>query len=141
MKVKTLRESARLPNYATSGAAGLDLYSDAADFVLWPGERRLVGTGIALEIPPGYEGQIRPRSGLAVKHGITVLNAPGTGDSDFRGEVCVLLVNLGNEAPMIKRGDRIAQLVIAECERVEIEQVAELGETERAAGGFGSTGR
>ncbi len=129
-----------LPGYQTDGAAGLDLRADE-DCVLAPGERRLVPTGIALELPPGHEGQVRPRSGLAVRHGIGMVNAPGTVDADFRGEVGVALVNLGQQPFSIRRGDRIAQLVVAPVVRVEVTLAEELTETGRGAGGFGSTGR
>ncbi len=106
-----------------------------------PGERLLVPTGFALELPPGHEGQVRPRSGLAVEHGLTVLNSPGTIDSDYRGEIRVALVNLGDEPVQIRRGDRIAQLVVAPVSRVVVEEVGRLGDTGRGQGGFGSTGR
>ena len=129
-----------LPAYMTEGAAGLDLRADAP-FSLGPLERALVPTGLALAIPSGYEGQVRPRSGLAAKLGVTVLNAPGTIDSDYRGEVQVILVNLSDHHVEIARGERIAQLVIAKVERAELVEVAELGSTSRGAGGFGSTGR
>jgi dUTP pyrophosphatase len=129
-----------VPGYQTSGAAGLDLRADEA-CALAPGERRLVPTGLAIELPPGHEGQVRPRSGLAVKHGIGMVNAPGTIDQDYRGEVCVILVNLGQEPFQVRRGDRIAQLVVAPVTRVEVQVVEELGESARGDGGFGSTGR
>ncbi len=129
-----------LPRYETAGAAGLDLRADEP-FALAPGERRLVPTGLALEIPPGYEGQVRPRSGLAVRHGIALVNAPGTIDSDYRGEVQVILVNLGQAPVSFARGDRIAQLVIAPVTRAALEVVEDLTATDRGAGGFGSTGR
>jgi len=132
-----------LPAYATAGAAGLDLRAALAPGeprVLLPGARALVPTGLRLAIPDGFEGQVRPRSGLAMKHGVTVLNAPGTIDSDYRGELQVLLVNLG-EAPFeIRRGDRIAQLVLAPVTQAAIELGA-VDETARGAGGFGHTGR
>ncbi len=129
-----------LPGYATGGAAGLDLHA-AGNHVLEPGERTLVGTGFAIALPPSCEGQIRPRSGLAARHGITVLNAPGTVDADYRGEVKVLLINLGNERVEIAAGDRIAQLVVAPVSQLELVEVEVLPETARGAGGFGSTGR
>ena len=130
-----------LPARATAGSAGLDLRAAVAGrIVLAPGERALVPTGLVLEIPPGFEGQIRPRSGLAVRHGVTVVNAPGTIDRDYRGEVAVALVNLGAEPFLIERGDRIAQLVVGRVEAVELEEVAELDNSDRGAGGFGSTG-
>lgn len=129
-----------LPAYATAGAAGMDLYA-AADVEIPPGGRALVGTGFAIEIPPGFEAQIRPRSGLAFHKGVTVLNSPGTIDSDYRGEVKVLLVNLSGGTYHCHWGyDRIAQLVIAPVSRLKIEEAEQLSETERGAGGFGSTG-
>ncbi|QRI63370.1 dUTP diphosphatase [Shinella sp. PSBB067] len=132
-----------LPAYETSGAAGMDLRAAvAADgpLTLAPGKRALVPTGFVFEIPHGCEGQIRPRSGLAFKHGITCLNTPGTVDSDYRGEVKVLLVNLGEEAFVIERGMRIAQMVIAPVTQVAVREASEASETTRGAGGFGSTG-
>jgi len=129
------------PAYATDGAAGADLVAAVAEPVrLSPMERAAIPTGLVLEIPPGYEGQIRPRSGLALGAGLTVANAPGTIDADYRGEVKVLLVNLGAEPVTITRGQRIAQLVIAPVARGDFVAVAELGATARGAGGFGSTG-
>src|SRR5712664_4036982 len=125
----------------TPDAAGMDLRADLeAEIVLAPGERRLVPTGLAVAIPSGFEGQVRARSGLAVRHGLTVLNAPGTIDADYRGEVQVLLVNLGCEPVSVRRGDRIAQLVIGPVARVAWREVATLPESARGAGGFGSTG-
>ena len=129
-----------LPSYQTGGAAGLDLRADEG-CTLAPGERRLVPTGLALELPVGYEGQVRPRSGLAVRHGIGMVNAPGTIDQDYRGEVGVVLVNLGRDRFDIRRGDRIAQLVVAPVVRVEVELVETLSDTNRGDGGFGSTGQ
>jgi dUTP pyrophosphatase len=129
-----------LPRYETDGAAGMDLRADEA-FSLAPGERRLVPTGLALAIPPGHEGQVRPRSGLAVRHGIALVNAPGTIDSDYRGEVKVLLVNLGQAPVTFARGDRIAQLVVAPVVRARIELADDLAGTGRGSGGFGSTGQ
>ena len=129
-----------LPGYASAGAAGLDLRADEACTLL-PGERRLVPTGIAVELPPGHEGQVRPRSGLAARHGIGMVNAPGTIDADYRGEVGVLLVNLGQAPFEVRRGDRVAQLVVAPVTRVAVEPVESLSDSERGAGGFGSTGR
>ena len=128
-----------LPAYETAGAAGLDLRAAEA-LTLAAGARALVPTGLSLAIPQGYEGQVRPRSGLAVKHGVTVLNAPGTIDSDYRGEVKVPLINHGAAAFEIRRGDRIAQLVIAAVSRVELREVAVVPDTVRGAGGFGSSG-
>ena len=129
-----------LPRYETDGSAGMDLRADEA-FSLAPGERRLVPTGLAMEIPPGHEGQVRPRSGLAVKHGIALVNAPGTIDSDYRGEVKVLLVNLGQAPVAFARGERIAQLVIAPVTRARVELVDDLAGSSRGSGGFGSTGQ
>ena len=129
-----------LPRYETEGSAGMDLRADEP-FTLAPGERRLVPTGLALEIPAGHEGQVRPRSGLAVRHGIAIVNAPGTIDSDYRGEVQVVLVNLGQAPVAFARGDRIAQLVIAPVTRAVVEVADDLTATGRGAGGFGSTGR
>ena len=128
------------PTYATDGAAGLDVVS-AEDLTLAPGQRHAVATGFAIAIPEGYEVQVRPRSGLALKHGITCLNTPGTIDHDYRGEVKVILANLGNEPFDIRRGERIAQLVPAPVTKAAFREVAELSETSRGAGGFGSTGR
>jgi dUTP pyrophosphatase len=129
-----------LPSYQTEGSAGLDLRADEG-CALAPGERRLVPTGLAVELPPGHEGQVRPRSGLAVKHGIGMVNAPGTIDEDYRGELGVVLVNLGNEPFEVRRGDRVAQLVVAPVTKVEVEVVEALSETGRGADGFGSTGQ
>ena len=129
------------PRYETPHSAGMDLRAHLPEAVdLAPGERVLVPTGLRLQIPPGYEGQVRPRSGLALKRGLTVLNAPGTIDADYRGEVGVLLVNLSEEPQRIEPGERIAQLVIAPVTRVRWEEVEELDESERGRGGFGSTG-
>lgn len=130
-----------LPTYRTRGAAGLDLEAALiAPVLIQPGERRLIPTGLRLEIPPGYEGQVRPRSGLALRHGIGMVNAPGTIDADYRGEIGVLLVNLGQEPFLIEPGGRVAQLVICPVAEAELVEVAELGTTERANGGYGSTG-
>ena len=128
-----------LPVYATAGAAGMDVVS-AEDVTIAPHGRHAVATGLSVAIPPGYELQVRPRSGLALKHGVTVPNTPGTIDSDYRGELKVILINLGAEPFMVRRGDRVAQLVLAPVTRGEWLEVAELGETARGAGGFGSTG-
>ncbi len=132
-----------LPAYETAHSAGMDLraYLPEGPMVLEPLQRALVPTGLYMEIPEGYEGQVRPRSGLAIKSGITVLNSPGTIDADYRGQVCVILINLSDKAFTINSGDRIAQLVIARCEQVEPVQVEVLSETERGEGGFGHTGR
>lgn len=130
-----------LPAYQSLGAAGMDLSAAVEEpLVLQPGERRLIPTGFAVAIPPGYEGQVRPRSGLALRHGVTVLNAPGTIDADFRGELRVLLVNHGTEAFVVRRGARIAQLVICPVAEGELVEVEALGETSRGDGGYGSTG-
>lgn len=129
-----------LPGYATSGAAGMDLAA-AETLTLQPGERGLVGTGIAIALPDGFEAQIRPRSGLALHHGITVLNAPGTVDADYRGEVKVLLVNLGSEPVTLEAGARVAQMVIAPVYQAELHLVTSLDETPRGQGGFGHTGQ
>jgi dUTP pyrophosphatase len=128
-----------LPAYATDGAAGMDVVS-AEDVTLAPGARHAVATGLAMAIPEGYEIQVRPRSGLALKHGISVPNTPGTIDSDYRGELKVILVNLGSEPFVIARGDRVAQLVLAPVVQAVWEEAAELDATERGGGGFGSTG-
>lgn len=129
-----------LPAPQTAGSAGYDLTSAEPAFVLAPGERRAVGTGLALEIPEGMEGQVRPRSGLALRHGITLPNAPGTIDADYRGELRVILQNGGDAPVEIRRGDRIAQLVFARVERPRLVDAERLGGTSRGAGGFGSTG-
>ena len=141
LKLKRLRPGAVVPRYMTEGAAGMDLAS-ALDgpLILAPGARAGVPTGWALEIPRGYEGQVRPRSGLASKHGVTVVNAPGTIDSDYRGEVIVLLVNLGAEPHTIAPGDRVAQLVLAPVTQAAVVEVDALGDTPRGSGGFGSSG-
>jgi dUTP pyrophosphatase len=137
-------EGLALPAYQSAHAAGLDLLAavpEAAPLTLAPGQRALVPTGLTIALPPGYEAQVRPRSGLAAKHGVTVLNAPGTVDADYRGEIGVLLINHG-EAPFdIRRGERIAQMVIAAVARAELVAATELSATERGSGGFGSTGR
>ncbi len=144
VRIKRLAHAAGLPlpSYQSSGAAGLDLLAalapDARE-TLRPGERRLVPTGLVVEIPPGFEAQVRPRSGLALKHGVTVLNTPGTIDSDYRGEVGVILINLGPEPFEIRRGDRIAQLVLAPVIQARLVMVEGVSETARGAGGFGST--
>jgi dUTP pyrophosphatase len=136
-------EGLPLPSYQTAGAAGMDLYaafSSPEEIVIKPGERTLIPTGLILAIGDGFEGQVRPRSGLAVKYGLSVLNAPGTIDADYRGEVKVILVNLGSEPVTLKRGDRIAQLVLAKVSQVQLHRVANLAGTKRGEGGFGSTG-
>jgi len=141
VEVKRLPHGAglALPAYATAGAAGMDVVS-AEDVTLAPGARHAVATGLALAIPAGFEIQVRPRSGLALKHGITVPNTPGTIDSDYRGELKVILINHGAERFAIQRGDRVAQLVLAPVVQAAWDEVAELDATERGAGGFGSTG-
>jgi len=133
-------EGLPLPVYATHGAAGMDVVA-AEELVLAPGQRHAVSTGFSIAIPEGFEVQVRPRSGLALKHGITCLNTPGTIDSDYRGEVKVILANLGSEPFEIRRGERIAQLVPAPVLKAAFREVASLDETARGAGGFGSTGR
>lgn len=129
-----------LPERATPGAAGYDVRSADPDFVLAPGERRLVGTGLAFAVPPGWEIQVRPRSGLALRYGITIPNAPGTIDSDYRGELRVIVQNGGTQPVPIARGERIAQLVFARYETPALHEVSALDDTARGAGGFGSTG-
>lgn len=130
-----------LPSYQTTGSAGADLYAAVqADLVLSPGQRALIPTGIALELPTGYEAQVRPRSGLALRHGITTLNAPGTIDADYRGEVGVLLINHGSDDFCVQRGDRIAQLVVASVIQGHFVDALELSDTDRGYGGFGHTG-
>jgi dUTP pyrophosphatase len=130
-----------LPHYETAGAAGMDLRAFLAEEVaIPPGGRACLPTGLFFEIPPGYEAQVRPRSGIAAKYGVTVLNSPGTIDSDYRGELQILLINLGEETFMVRNGDRIAQLVISPVSRAVLEERAVLTETERGSGGFGSTG-
>lgn len=141
VRFKRLRPEAVLPRYMTAGAAGMDLASGAeAPVAIAPGERVGVPTGWAIEVPPGYEGQVRPRSGLARRHGVTLANAPGTIDADYRGEIVVLLVNLGREGHVINPGDRIAQLLVAPVVRAQIQEVDVLSETARGSGGFGHTG-
>ena len=137
-------EGLPLPAYETGQAAGMDLRAAVPEdepFVLRPGSRHPIPTGLAFALPPGFEGQVRPRSGLAVKHGVTCLNTPGTVDADYRGEVKVILINLGEEDFVIRRGERIAQLVIAPVVQAVWSEVTSLDETARGAGGFGSTGR
>ena len=143
MKVKRMNgaNDLPLPVYATDGASGMDVVANIKeDVILKSGERKLIPTGVSFQLKSGQELQVRPRSGLALKHGITVLNAPGTIDSDYRGEVGVILINLGQEDFLIKRGDRIAQLVLANVERETLEEVNILSDTVRDDGGFGSTG-
>jgi len=142
MQIKIINKSNHdLPHYETIASAGMDLRANISESrILKPLERSIVGTGLFIEFPIGVEAQVRPRSGLAAKKGITVLNAPGTIDADYRGEIGVILVNLSNEDFIIENGERIAQLVIAKHERAEWVQVEELSETDRGEGGFGSTG-
>ena len=142
MNIKIINKSSHaLPHYETIASAGMDLRANLSESrVLKPLERSIVGTGLFIELPVGIEAQVRPRSGLAAKKGITVLNAPGTVDADYRGEIGVILVNLSNEDFTIQNGERIAQLVIAKHERAEWEEVDSLSETDRGEGGFGSTG-
>ncbi|MBE6010995.1 MAG: dUTP diphosphatase [Lachnospiraceae bacterium] len=131
----------KLPSYMTRGAAGMDLYANVTeDTLIKPGDIKLVPTGIKISIPEGYEAQIRPRSGLALKYGISMVNAPGTIDSDYRGEINVILINFGKEDFIVKRGERIAQMVINKVEVVDFTETDALDETERGAGGFGHTG-
>ncbi len=143
LPIKVINKSSHpLPSYATEGAAGLDLRASLTEaMTLRPLERKLIPTGLYIELPLGYEAQIRPRSGLSIRHGITVINSPGTIDADYRGEVQVPLVNLSNEPFVIEDGERIAQMVIARHEVIQWEPVEELSETKRGAGGFGHTGR
>jgi dUTP pyrophosphatase len=137
-------EGLALPAYQSSHAAGLDLLAavpEQAPLVLTPGRHAMIPTGLVIALPDGFEAQVRPRSGLAAKHGVTVLNSPGTVDADYRGEINVLLVNLGSEPFTIRRGERIAQMVVAPVTRVELVRATALSATERGSGGFGSTGR
>jgi len=130
-----------LPRYMTPGSSGVDLYAaHKEDVCLKPGERQLIPTGLAIALPPGWEAQVRPRSGLALKHGITLLNTPGTIDADYRGEIKVLVINLGDKEYILKRGERIAQMVFAAVQQVELVEVENLDETGRGDGGFGHTG-
>ena len=143
MKIKIVNLSKHpLPKYATLLSAGMDLRANIDEpVVLKPLERKLIPTGLFIELPEGYEAQIRPRSGLAIKHGVTVLNSPGTIDADYRGEICIILINLSNEDFVINDGERICQMVIASHEHAEWVEVETLNETERGNGGFGHTGR
>ena len=148
VKVEVLQlphgEGLPLPAYQTAHAAGMDLLAavpDSAPVVMEPGKVAMVPTALSIALPPGYEAQVRPRSGLAAKHGITVLNSPGTIDADYRGEIAVILINHGGAAFTIKRGERIAQMVIAPVSQAELVTVVSLSETDRGSGGFGSTGR
>jgi dUTP pyrophosphatase len=141
MRLRSHPSPLPLPKYQTAHAAGLDLLAEVAEpLVLEPFERAAIPTGLAVEIPPGYEGQVRPRSGLALKSGVTCLNSPGTIDADYRGEVKVILANLSRDAFTVRRGDRIAQLVVSPVTRVTLAEVRQLGDSARGSGGFGSTG-
>lgn len=139
LRIKREGEDIPLPSYITEGSSGLDLRA-GEDVVIPPGEWRAVSTGLRISLPSGYEAQIRPRSGLALKYGVTVLNAPGTVDSDYRGVIKVILINHGRKAFWIRKGDRIAQMVIVKVERAEVKEVDLLDETQRGEGGFGHTG-
>jgi dUTP pyrophosphatase len=139
LRVRRIRDGATVPSYAHEGDAGMDLCA-AEDVVVKRGSRALVPTGLVFMLPPGYEAQVRPRSGLALKRGVTVLNSPGTVDSGYRGEVGVILANFGEDDFEVKRGDRIAQVVVAPVEKVVVAECEETDSTERGAGGFGSTG-
>ena len=143
MRIKVINKSRNeLPEYSTPLSAGMDIRASLSEtVVIRPGERKLISTGLYFEIPEGYEVQIRPRSGLAIKHGITVLNSPGTIDADYRGEVCIILINLGSENFEINNGDRIAQMVVSKFEHCLWQSVEELNATERGTGGFGHTGK
>ena len=143
MKVEIINKSKHaLPTYATPQSAGMDLRANLSEpLTLQPLERKLIPTGLYMALPAGYEAQVRPRSGLALKKGITVLNSPGTIDADYRGEVCVILVNLSSEPFVVEDGERIAQMVIAHHEQAEWQEVQVLSDTERGAGGFGHTGK
>lgn len=142
LQVKKLHPDAKLPEYMTELAAGMDICALLEnELVLEPGQRFLVPTGLAFAIPPGFEMQVRPRSGLAIKHGIALVNSPGTIDADYRGEVCVILINHGQESFSINPGDRIAQLIVAPVCQADLIEVSELSETGRGEGGFGHTGK
>lgn len=142
LKIQRLQHNKILPEYKTEGAAGMDLYAAISEPIeLKPLERKLIPTGLKIELEHGYEAQVRPRSGLSIKHGITLINCVGTIDEDYRGEVCVPIVNISNEAYTIQPDERIAQMVIARAEQAKIEVVTELTDTERGEGGFGSTGK
>jgi dUTP pyrophosphatase len=139
IKIKKIKENAVVPKYAHHGDAGVDLYS-TEDYILKPGERTLVSTGIAIAIPPGHEAQVRPKSGLALKHGISIVNTPGTVDCEYRGEIGVIAINLGQEDFKIEKGNKIAQMIFNKIEEADFEEVKELDDTTRGDGGFGSTG-
>ncbi|MDD5634506.1 MAG: dUTP diphosphatase [Candidatus Omnitrophica bacterium] len=141
IKRKETAKDLPIPSYATLGSSGVDLYAEVdGEVVISPGEIKLISCGIYIELPEGYEAEVRPRSGLALKHGITLVNTPGTIDSDYRGLINLITTNIGKEAFVIKRGLRLAQMVIKEVTRVEFVEVEDLGQTERAHGGFGHTG-
>ncbi len=140
VKILENGSESNLPRYATEGSAAVDLTAACENVVIHPMERKLIPTGIAMAVPEGYNAEIRPRSGLAFKNGITVLNTPGTIDSDYRGELKVLLINLGTEDFVVEKGMRIAQLLVTKCENIKWNVVTELDNTSRAAGGYGSTG-
>lgn len=139
IKIKKLNPEAIIPHYEHEGDAGMDVYS-CESYILKPGERRLISTGLSFEIPKGFEIQVRPKSGLALNHGLTIPNSPGTLDSGYRGELKVILLNTSNINYEIKKGEKIAQIILARYEQAEIHLVSELSETSRGAGGFGSTG-
>jgi dUTP pyrophosphatase len=142
VRIQRLRSEAQLPKYMSDGAAGMDLAASLdTEVTIAPGQRALVGTGLAIALPRGFEAQVRPRSGLAAKHGVTVLNAPGTIDEDYRGEIKVILINHGDEPFVVKSGERIAQMVIAPVARVTLVEADSLDGSTRGAGGFGHTGR
>jgi len=141
MLVKRLRPDALVPGYQTEGSAGMDLSLCGEAVTLNPGGRRLMPTGIAVAIPAGYEGQVRPRSGLAIKHGIILPNSPGTIDSDYRGEIKIIMANIGDEPVTFQPGDRLAQMIISPVVKLTVEEVEDLPDSKRGAGGFGSTGR
>ena len=143
MKIRIVNKSHHpLPTYETEHSAGMDLRAfNAGPVIIKPMERKVIGTGLFIELPTGYEAQVRPRSGLAAKHGITVLNSPGTIDADYRGEIGVILINLSDSDFTVNDGDRIAQMIIARHEKAEMIEVEELGETKRGSGGFGHSGR
>lgn len=142
LKIKKLPNNKKLPYYATEGAAGMDLTAGIEEMIeVKPFERKLIPTGIIIELPDDYEAQIRPRSGLSIKHGITLINCVGTIDEDYRGEICVPLINLSDIAYQIQPGERIAQMIISPVQKAELQIIEEAGTTARAAGGFGSTGR
>jgi len=142
LKIKKLENNTHLPEYQTEGSSGMDLYAGITEpITLKPLERKLIPTGIKIELPLGYEAQVRARSGLSIKHGLTLINGIGTVDSDYRGELCVPMVNISNEEYTINPNDRIAQMVICRYEKVDIQVTEELSDTQRSTGGFGSTGK